>query len=522
MNRPTQSRSKIGCLLALTLSLGLAACGAQDSDAAFSEIALPTFSKDRVAQEAPVEVRRLLSGSGDNEWMFPYMSPSPDGRYLTDIVFADWGSDLTVVDLETGEERSITHDGTSPPYETMAEYSVFSPDGSRIAYAWLVLEGNGGHDEIRSIGVDGSDMKIHCSEECNGDLEVVDWSKDGQNLLVHMNAGAEGDSHIATIDVNTNEYRVLKTVGRTNPAGGFSPSSFFSPDGRFVAFDLRSDPNSRDRDIFLVSTDGGLETGLIQTPGEERLLGWLPDGSGILFHRTADDSRAIWKLPVQAGRPAGPPELVKDDVWQMTGFGFSDDAYFYGVTVSRPGVHTASFDPETGRQLEPLAPLAEPSGPQNGNPAWSPDGTRIAYSERGEDNLSHIIVRSATGELLQDIPVAMDLNVSGLYSAWTAEGFLTLGTSPDGSRGLHLISLESGEARHLGPLRRFGGQGSWTVSEDGSRIFIVPLRRPGGPIIEYEIATDTRRTLELDEHAQAALDRSGSGPWRGSLSPDGD
>ncbi len=50
MNRPTQSRSKIGCLLALTLPMGLAACGAQDSDAAFSEIALPTFSKDRVAQ----------------------------------------------------------------------------------------------------------------------------------------------------------------------------------------------------------------------------------------------------------------------------------------------------------------------------------------------------------------------------------------------------------------------------------------------------------------------------------------
>ena len=79
MNRRTQTPSKIGCLITLMLSVGLAACGAQDGDAGFSEIALPTFSRDRVAQEAPVEVRRLLSGAG--EWGFGDMSPSPDGRY---------------------------------------------------------------------------------------------------------------------------------------------------------------------------------------------------------------------------------------------------------------------------------------------------------------------------------------------------------------------------------------------------------------------------------------------------------
>ena len=63
MNRPTKFRSETGCLIALMLSVGLAACGAQDGDAAFSEIALPTFSKDRVAQEAPVEVRRVFSSA---------------------------------------------------------------------------------------------------------------------------------------------------------------------------------------------------------------------------------------------------------------------------------------------------------------------------------------------------------------------------------------------------------------------------------------------------------------------------
>ena len=519
MNRPTPPRSTIGRLLTLMLSVGLTACGAQDGDATFSEIALPTFSTDRVAQEAPVEARRLLSG-GDG-WGFESMSPSPDGRYLIDIFWGDWGGDLEIVDLEAGEHRLVTPERKSPEPDFQYKYdfpynSVFSPDGGRIAYSWANHSSLWQYDyEVRSIGVDGSDVKVHFRFDGEGSPEVADWSRDGRYLLVNTYPEEE-DAHIAIIDVSTNEYRVLKTVEVERRLG----SSFFSPDGRFVAFDLRPDPSSPERDIFLVSTDGSHETALIQTPDQERLLGWLPDGSGILFHRTAEDSRAVWKLPMRAGRPAAPPELVKDDVWQMSGIGFSDDAYFYGVTVSRPGVHTASFDLETGRLLEPFTPLSEASGPQNGNPAWSPDGTRIAYAERGEDGVSHIIVRSVTGELLQDLPVALDVRVPSRNSAWTAHGFLTRGTDRDGRNGFHLISLETGDVRYMAALSPDRRPTSHTVSEDGSRIFGVSQRNEG-PIIEYEIATGTERPLDgLDAYAQVRF--SGRDDRRASVSPDGD
>ena len=129
MNRPTQSRSKTGCLLTLMLSVGLAACDAPGDDAAFSDIALPTFSKDRVAQEAPVEVRRMLSG--DENLDFQALDASPDGRYVTDIL---WGTgDLAVRELATGETRRVTNNGGNGGFP---EASVFSPDGARIAYVW--------------------------------------------------------------------------------------------------------------------------------------------------------------------------------------------------------------------------------------------------------------------------------------------------------------------------------------------------------------------------------------------------
>ena len=144
MNRPAQSRSKIRCLLALTLPLGLLACGAQDSDDAFSEIALPTFSNDRMALEAPVEIRRMLSGG---RLAFGAPVPSPDGRWVTAIE----GRDLAVRDLVTGETRRVTV--TPEGVDGSAEVPVFSPDGSRIAYIWRI---RGERWELRSIGMDGT------------------------------------------------------------------------------------------------------------------------------------------------------------------------------------------------------------------------------------------------------------------------------------------------------------------------------------------------------------------------------
>jgi len=53
-------------------------------------------------------------------------------------------------------------------------------------------------------------------------------------------------------------------------------------------------------------------------PGRRRLSSepplWPPDGSQILFFSDRTGSRALWTAPVQAGRPAGSPALVKAHV----------------------------------------------------------------------------------------------------------------------------------------------------------------------------------------------------------------
>ena len=76
---------------------------------------------------------------------------SPDGRQLT---FVDWSTgDLAIRDLDTGEDRRLTNKGSWLESSEFAEYSIISPDGASVAYAWRRDDGT---YELRLVGIDVS------------------------------------------------------------------------------------------------------------------------------------------------------------------------------------------------------------------------------------------------------------------------------------------------------------------------------------------------------------------------------
>jgi hypothetical protein len=99
--------------------------------------------------DAPAtRLRRLWSGS-----LFAYYasSPSPDGRYVTDI---DWSSgDLAVRDLATGGLHRLTDKGSWAESADYAQVSRFSPDGRRVVYGWYVAKAD--EYEIRVLELRG-------------------------------------------------------------------------------------------------------------------------------------------------------------------------------------------------------------------------------------------------------------------------------------------------------------------------------------------------------------------------------
>jgi hypothetical protein len=122
-----------------------------------------------------IVVRKVREGSGYGCGG----SPSPDGKYFSDM---EWKSgNLLVRNLSTGEERVLT-ESSGDDLEN-AFYSVFSPDGRKLAYSWSKKDGKFG---IRTIGLDGSDPLTLIDDLAVDDIGPLGWTSDGQNILAFI------------------------------------------------------------------------------------------------------------------------------------------------------------------------------------------------------------------------------------------------------------------------------------------------------------------------------------------------
>lgn len=162
---------------------------------------------------------------------------SPDGER---ILFANRAGEgptsLWTVD-NTGENADLLYAGP-----TAIVAADWSPDGGTIAFAMA------GDDptayEVYLMGADGSNVR-QLTRGLDGIGGSLDWSPDGQFLLIH--AGPEGDKDIFRVDV------AAQTAAQLTD-GGNNASASYSPDGQWIAFNsLR---NNDQADIFIMRPDG--------------------------------------------------------------------------------------------------------------------------------------------------------------------------------------------------------------------------------------------------------------------------
>ena len=101
------------------------------------------------AADSGVVVRQVWTGP-DVDIMG---APSPDGRFLS---YVHWATgDLALRDLETGEHHLLTGKGSWEVSDSYAEFSLVSPDGSQVVYAWS----KSGY-ELRIVGTDASGSRL--------------------------------------------------------------------------------------------------------------------------------------------------------------------------------------------------------------------------------------------------------------------------------------------------------------------------------------------------------------------------
>jgi Tol biopolymer transport system component len=386
-------KDPIAALPILLLAIAPQACGPDSAGSGWVLSALAAVAQTHTQAEDSLIFRRVWAGSEPD---FYASSPSPDGRYLTEI---DWMTgNLAVLDLLSGELRHVTNKGSWADSITWAESSVFSPDGTQIAYTWF--SDNVPGYEIWIINSDGTNPRVLLpNHEDRAYFLIDDWSSDGRHLLV-QSVGLEG-IQLALVSTDDRSFRALKKLGSE-----YTSLAAFSPDDRYVAYTHPSREGSKDSDVFVISLADGREFTLLSGPSDDRLMGFTPDGKSILFYSDREVTQGIWRLPIGRDLDAGEPELLRADVWRLLPLGFSRDAYFYGVPIEQPQVHTGAVDLAASRFLRNPTPVQDVSDGTSMAGDWSPDGQYLAYVANDPLVQSwRLVIRPVTGDDAREIPI---------------------------------------------------------------------------------------------------------------------
>ena len=416
---------------------------------------------------------------------------SPDGRYLS---YTDWSTgNRAVHDLTEHTDRRLTDKGTFKHSRAYAEQSAISRDGESVAYAW--------YDDVKDtyqLRLISLQSQSHAAERTiydNPDVRWLaphDWSPDGKTIALQMRR-IDGVGSIALVSAVDGRAKVLKTIewrGTSKIA--------FSPDGKFLAYDLPATSSSPQRDVFVIAVDGSRETPTVVHPADDRVVGWSPDGKTLLFSSSRSGAAGLWGVPMVTGKGSGPAILIKNDLGHGRALGVTaSGSLYFGSKIAGPDIHVVSVDFTTGQMLAPpVNPVPVYTG-SNQHPHWSPDGKFLAYiSRRDTGGLNNVlcILSRETGEVREMRTEMAYVN----RPRWSPDGrsLAVMGTDLKGRDGLFRIDVQTGG---LSPLvfnepRLNSNVIDW--SRDGKRIFLTRAAPDKGWVfVERDVVSGAERII---------------------------
>ncbi len=449
-------------------------------------------STEEVMHQSQITNRQIWAGKDvDTEG-----APSPDGQYLS---YTDSKKNsLAIYNVKTGERKVLGNPGADR--HMGVNESVWSPDSKQLAYG--LIDEDHGIAEIQLVNVDGAIHRKLCSADPgNSYIWVEDWSKDGLTILAVFQNLDGSDSKIALVSVADGSVRFVKTMSNWN--WGLSHKLFFSPDGRFIAYSSPTEKKSKSCDVFVIAVDGTNEINITQHPDDDRVLGWDPDGSRLLFASNRGGGYSIWVIPIVNGQPQEYPKLVKDNIGKISPMGLtSDGSLYYSVTSAKESnIYLASIDSQTGKIVsQPKAATMQNNG-FNHSFAWSPDGKKLLYLSDffriANDNWNKTFMLTPETGLEKRVVSQIASDTVIAYN-WFPDGkhLAVVGIFSDGSKGICKLNIQNGK---LIPILTSKSKDTtyWfpSVSPDGKTIFTHAFLMNNQSIYSYDIEKKEKKLL---------------------------
>jgi Tol biopolymer transport system component len=252
------------------------------------------------------------------------------------------------------------------------------------------------------------------------------WSPDGRQLVYVAAAREARAGKLVLADADGSVQAVLVEGGpRFTP---FAPT--WSPDGQWIAFLAGGQERP---DVYLID---------VATRGQRQLvapglvvgwagLAWTPDGHHLTVGVVRGDE--VWLSLIGVDSAAEPPTpLVEgyDPAWSPDGTRLA----FGSERSGRPEIYTVRADGSDPRQLTTTTSRLV-RRPGAWRPAWSPDGQRLAF-ESNRDGRVDVFVMDPDGQ--HQVNVTDNPSLNSFEPTWLPDGRLSFsarGRGQDGSAG---------------------------------------------------------------------------------------
>ena len=441
---------------------------------------------------------------------------SPDGTRIAFTSDRGGGDNIWVMNLDGTDKRQVTKEDFR-----LLNQPTWSPDGRFIAAKkHFTTERSAGTGEIwlyHASGGGGVQVVERANERLQKELGEPVFAPDGSAIYYTRNTTSgpifeyaqDSQSGIFAIerkDLATGEV----STAVSGYGGAVRPAP--SPDGKQLAFVRRDKDqsqlwvkdlaNGREQMIY-----GALDLDVQETwavTGVYPNVDWLPDSSGIVFwaggklNRVNRDGSVHAVIPFSVNDTRGvasAPHPVID---------VAPDTF----TTSMPRFATLSPDGsrvvfeslgklhgKSARGKDAPAPLTgDPDGAIEAFPAFSRDGSQLAYVRWSDAKLGEIIIADAMGQNRRVLTGPghfgnLAFSPDGTMIAFEKRegGYLTSADYSEGA-GIYVMSLGGGEPRLV---TRDGANPQWGAASD--RLFMLGREGGGLALVSTDLSGEAKR-----------------------------
>ena len=268
-----------------------------------------------------------------------------------------------------------------------------------------------------------------------------------------------------------------------------------APNGKLATL-VRADPDSGNRDIWLINFATENLTRLTSNPANDWQVAWAPDSKQIAFATDRHGRSSVYRKSIDGGEETLLLQMPDRGVFPKD---WSADGRVLAMNVDSPSGRPQIWALPLGGEQKPFA-LRE-SGFRENEPTISPDGRWVAY----ESNES-----GATEVYIKPLMVAGKTRLStggGTMPRWRADGRELYYRVPNGD--LMAITVAAGDMLETSPPVRL-----FTPCDDAA-----PAILPQGAGTPYDVAPDGRFIFLCASPDSAPASITVSINWTAALKP---